>query len=555
MVGWLHSKISLLSCVLLCIVGLLCGCAAPTDDGSADSSVSAPQGQQEAAEPLTLAYTANDSLDPYIACTKTNQELTGLLFDGLVVLTADYQPRYRLASDITVAGTTVTITLAKATFSDGSPVTAQDVIASLEAAREAENLSYAADFENIKETTVTPQGAVVITLQHQDPYFTNFLDFPIFKKDTRGVENSDNKVLPPVGSGRYVFHEEAGRYWLTANPRWIGGEVAMATINLTNMPDDDAIHHATRVGTVDWCYSDLSDNQFPNMNGVSKVVDLPNLVYLGANMRSGVMSIRDIRLGVSAAIHRQNIAKTAYFDMATAAKGPLPQTIEVASGLQSLSDLSDPDAARALFGQGGFAQTDAAGFCSNGELTLSVQLVYNSDNSARQSVANLVQTSLQTAGCQVELKGLPFDAYCAAIRYGNYDLYIGEMAIPDNFDLYTLLTAGGLTDLYGVDEFSPDESEEDEDEDEDEEQDPLGDSTAPPTDSEPETLSAATAVARYHMGRGSLTEVLSCVGEQLPIIPICFRKGMLVYTARLQGTPAPLWGEPFYGLEGCSLTK
>ena len=538
--------------LVLGVVLAFCGCCA-TESGSEVSSAPIVSGSGNLPQgSITLAYTANDSLDPYTAMTKTNQELCGLLFDGLVVLDDSFTPHYRLAGDIQNDGTVVTVTLANALFSDGSKVTAADVVASLEAARAAEHLSYAADFENVKEVAVTENGLVQLTLHHQDPYFVNFLDFPIFKEGSREVENNDNKPLPPIGSGRFVYHEEGDRYWLTANPKWIGGRVAIPHAELTNMPDQEAISHAASVGRVDWCYADLSNNQFPNMNGVSRTVNLPNLVYLGANMRSGVMSIQEVRLGVSTALDRQNIAQTAYFDMATPAKGPLPDGVEAASGLQSLSPLADTAAATEWFGKAGFATRTPDGFCSNGELTLSVQVIYNSDNTARQSIANLLQTSLQNAGCRVELKGLSFEDYCNAIKWGNYDIYIGEMAIPDNFDLYRLLTAGGLIPLYGQ------EAEEEEDEEEEEEQnedsDPSQDvPSGQDPSAEPEVLSAATAVSRYHNGKGSLTEVLSQVGEQLPIIPLCFRRGMLVYTAKLKGDPAPLWGDPFYGIEHCTV--
>ena len=57
----------------------------------------------------------------------------------------------RLAKAIENKGTTVTVTLKDAKFSDGSPVTAKDVIGSYRAALEGEYLSYKDDFKNVKE--------------------------------------------------------------------------------------------------------------------------------------------------------------------------------------------------------------------------------------------------------------------------------------------------------------------------------------------------------------------------------------------------------------------
>ena len=547
-----QSKVLLLTIVLVLIIGLLCGCRphTATPDGTVASNPSAVASQDTAApaNELTFAYTANDSLNPYLAQTKTNQELTGLLFDGLVVFGNDFEPEYRLAKTIEMKGTSVTITLKDARFSDGSKVTARDVLTSLEAAKEAEMLSYKQDFSVVQDMHLTDGGALVLTLSHEDPYFVNFLDFPIYKAGSDDHQNDDNKDLPPIGSGRYVFHEQAGSYWLTANPDWVGGKVNIAKITLLNLPDDDAIDHACQVGTVDWCYSDLADNTFPNMNGISKTIGLANLVYLGANMDSGFMSHRDLRMGVSAAIDRADIVTTAYFEMATSAAGPYPAGFEAAGGLQSILPQADVTAAEEYFVKAGFKKVNKDGYRTNGTNRLEIRLVYNKENSARVSVARLIANRLKTVGCKVNLTGLKFKEYQSAIQYGQYDLYLGEMLIPDNFDLYPLLTAGGL--------LKPDVSEKEEEKEEtssDTSSQSGADTPLPSPEGEQELLTAARAAYRYHNGQGSLTEMLSCFNQQLPIIPLCHRKGMLIYANFVAGNPEPLPGDPFNGLENCTV--
>ncbi len=537
-----HSGISILPVVLLLLAGLLCGCSpaggaqSATDLLSSDSATSAPVGGS-----LTLAYTANDSLNPYEAKTKTNQELARLLYDGLVVLNADYTVSYRLAKSITVQGTKVTIVPAAARFSDGSPVTVQDILFSLETSMESQTLSYANDFANIKEKVLTDSGKLELTLAHEDPYFVNFLDFPILKKGSLEQQNDDNKDLPPIGSGRYVYHEQSGSYWLTANPDWIGGKVNITQLNLLNLPDEDAIAHATQVGTVDWYYSDLSDNVFPNMNGVSQMVPLNNLVYLGANMTLGLMSIRELRMGVSAAINRTSLVENAYFGVADSATGPYRSSLEEATGLQSISPEADNASAVAFLEKAGFTQTDAQGYRTNGNVSLSIRIIYNKENTARESVATQIATQLGLVGYKVTVKALSFAEYLSAIQYGHYDLYIGEMAIPDNLDLYPVLTAGGRL-TFDVSE-SPSASEEL----------PEGADMGSVDHSVLDTFVAVKAAYRYHTGKGSLSEMLSCINQELPIIPLCHRTGMLIYSNAVSGNPTPHPGDPFFGIEHCTV--
>ncbi len=546
-----QSKIPYVLTALLCIAGVLCGCGAkpiapetPSVSSAPASSVSQPA--TSVASEFTLAYTANDSLNPYLAQTKTNQELSGLLFDGLVVFNQNFEPEYRLAKSIEIKGTHVTVSLKNARFSDGSKVTAKDVLVSMEAAMQAENLSYQQDFAPVTDLSVSDDGKLLLTLTHEDPYFMNFLDFPVYKAGSDDQQNDDNKDLPPIGSGRYVFHERAGEYWLTANEDWLGGSVGIPTIQLLNLPDDDAIDHACQVGTVDWCYSDLGNNVFPNMNGISKTVQLANLVYLGANMQVGLMTNRDIRMGISAAIDRTDLVKTAYFEMATPAAGPYPAGFEAASGLQSILPNADPETAQQYFVDAGYDQVKKNGYRTNGNNTLEIRLIYNKENRARVSVARLIATRLKAVGCKVNLAGMKFAEYQAAIEYGQYDLYVGEIQIPDNYDLYPLVTAGGL--------IKPDLSEPENDQaTEDDPEKEEADAILGASQSTEELISAALAAYRYHNGKGSLTEMLSCVNQQLPIIPLCHRKGMLIYANTVNGEPTPLAGDPFHGFERCTV--
>ncbi len=541
-------KICLKWLLLLLVVALLAGCSqTPSQTPSAEEGTSS--GEQTSSRPITLAYTATDSLNPYLAKTKTNQELAGLLYDGLMVLDSSMTANLRLANSIENKGTTVTVTLKEAYFSDGTLVTPEDVIGSYEAALEGEYLSYKDDFQNVKEVSKTQSGAIEFHLSYEDPYFVNFLDFPVYKQGSEDQQNKDNKDLPPIGCGRYVFHEESGSYWLSANPKWWGGQIATERINLLNLPDDDAIHHGVQVGTVQWYYSDLQTGTLPGgLTTVSKQVPLQNLVYVGCNMNSGAVSRREVRLAISYAISRQTVAETAYFGAAVPAKGMYPSGLEVVSGLQTLEAQSNKQTALSWLEKAGYTKTDKDGYRKKGDQTFSVRIIYNEENDARASMASLLATQLKDIGCKVKLEPLSFAGYQNSIKHGYYDLYIGEMRIPDNLDLYPFITAGGL--------LSPDVSE----------QPVSGDSSDPliggegadagilgTQDVSDDPATAARAAYRYHTGKGSLTEMVSCLNEQLPVIPVCHRTGMLLYANSISGNPAPLADDPFNGIESCTI--
>ena len=116
----------------------LAGCAEPSPLPSpSETPGPTPTPAPEAAR-FSLGYDPAASLHPLAGSSQVNQELTGLVYQGLYELDNTFTPQPVLARSASVGedGLTWTITLAAGTvFSDGTPLTAQHVAASLEAAR------------------------------------------------------------------------------------------------------------------------------------------------------------------------------------------------------------------------------------------------------------------------------------------------------------------------------------------------------------------------------------------------------------------------------------
>lgn len=559
---------------LICLlVALFClvSCSKVDNGGTVDESVPAesfaPSGE------INMAFVQNDTLSPYEAKTKLNLELGRLMYDGLVKLGNGFEPSYVLASDISLDGTVCVVTINPAAkFTDGNAVTADDVVYSVSAAKAASQSKYSSKLENVSSCTARDALTVVFNLSHTDEYFVRLLDFPIFEKETEKQVNSDNKSVPPIGSGRYVFGQQNDKFYLEANQNWIGGHVNIAKINLVNLPDDDAVNHGTAVGSVDIYYSDLSSNDIPTMKGTSLSVTLSNLVYLGVNTSSGILSDGDLRRAVSAAIDREDIKNSVYFGYAEPAKGLFHSDISELSGLQTIDTKRDTDKAQGYLKSAGYEKNQITGLATNGkEKTIKLSLVYYSENSARRLLATKISEHLKSVGIETELKGLSWDEYISAIRYHSYDLYIAEIKIPDNLDAYSLATAGGIIELKNgtaVSETSSADSAQGSD------QGGSGDSSGSATDGSGQStgsgdgtsadadtagndrsgeyVSLEKALYKLHSGNGSVAEVLSCLNEQMSIIPICHRKGLVIYSDKISEGLSPTAGDPFAGLENCT---
>ena len=123
-------------------------------------------------------------------------------------------------------------------FSDGSPVTTQDIIYSFNEAKES--FAYSSRLANFESIVAANDVNLVVTLKESDPYAANCLTFPIVKKGS----NIDR----PLGSGRYVLSEESGKYYLTVNPQKTGFSPSITKFELNEIKNAAVINDSLQIG-------------------------------------------------------------------------------------------------------------------------------------------------------------------------------------------------------------------------------------------------------------------------------------------------------------------
>ncbi len=480
--------------VCAAFVLLLCSCT------GSESSTIQNNNFPENKITLSLPFSATDSLNPYVAVTKVNQELSMLLYDPLIKLNESFEPVYYLADDIAVDGKTVTVSVKNVTFTDGEKLTAEDIEYSLEQAQKGVN-RYSSQLENIRYSTVVDSKTLTLTLNQADPYIINALDFPIFKNGTAETRDSNDRIIPPIGCGRYTFEKVSG-YKLIANKGYYGGTPAVTTISLIDTPDNESLDHIIEVNAVDAAYSDLSNNIIPKMSGSQKSLPLGNMVYIGLNLSNGTLSEAGIRLAISSVMSRNDIAKSAYFGYATAATGVFPPNWKESEELQHINSEQNITEAVAYLEQLGYNSKDNDGYYTDqtgNRLTLS--LIYNAGNSSRKYAAELIVGYLKKIGVEVIVEEIAsFDEYRNRIDSGSYEMYIGEVLLGKTMDLRDVFlsdTLGGTTETY-TDEM----------------------------------------VSAFYEGTADMSTVISAFVSEMPIIPLCYRSGVFVYSKKIDDNPS-----------------
>lgn len=239
--------VAALSATLLALAG--CATATPSDDTTADAA--------SAVYRIGISDPGAE-VDPLTVADGDAQLITGLVTEQLVSFTADGEALPRLATDWEASddGLTWTFTLREgATFNDGDPVTADDVVATFDALIGDDSISPAKSaFTGILDSVAaTDEGTVTFTLARP------FSDFPrLLAGNNTGILPADYEpgtwLENPVGAGQFLLEDyEVGRsVTYVKNPDyWNADEIALDGIELKVYKDPQAIVLAFQAGEID----------------------------------------------------------------------------------------------------------------------------------------------------------------------------------------------------------------------------------------------------------------------------------------------------------------
>ena len=455
---------------------------------------------EESAEqrPFALAYSHDDTLNPFAAATEVNCQLTGLLYEGLTAPDEQFVPQKVLAASLEqTAPTHLTVTLRKgAVFSDGSKVTADDVVTSFQQAKRSDR--YRALLANVTAARTDGDG-VIFTLKAADPNAAACLSFPIVKGDTLTTDPADG----PLGSGLYKIKAADGEVRLVRNKKH-GDTPPYATILLRHLPNTASRRHGLAGGEITYYFDDLSEGDASQASGASRTVDMNALVFMGVNGTSGKLKDAAVRRALSALLDRTVITRTAYAGRGVASASPLHPHWKTVADLVA-------DSPRDV--GGAVSLLDGAGVTAADGSRLELELIYSTQRADRALVADRIRTQLDEGGITVTLTPLSEAEYRSRLKKGTYDLYIGEIRLTADHSLRPLL--GGGSASYGISSSG----------------------------------AAAKAYRQYLSGDKTVEEFMTAFAEDMPYIPLCWRSGLAAYDRQLTAL-TPTGYDPYAGFAG-----
>lgn len=371
------------------------------------------------------------NLDPTSGAAAAIREVTySNIFEGLTRFGPDGSVNPGLAHgwDISEDGLVYTFHLREGVqFHDGTPLTADDVVFTLDRARAEDSTNAqkqlfaaidtvsAVDAHTVEVTLSQPQGAFLFNMAWGDAVILS-------------SESVETNATNPVGTGAFSFVRwvQGDRVELERNPDYWGEAPALERATFRFISDPSAAFAAMMAGDVD---------TFPNFPAPETLVQFeadPRFsvivgstegeTILSMNHQNEALSDVRVRQAISHAINRQDIIDGAMFGYGT------PIGTHFAPHNPDYLDLTensahDPEAARALLAEAGYED-------------LTLRLMLPPPTYARRG-GEIVASQLRDVGIRTEITNLEWAQWLEQVFRGkDFDLTIISHTEPMDIEIY-----------------------------------------------------------------------------------------------------------------------
>ena len=477
-------RISALTIALSLLLSLTaCGGQGDSSQGSASDAAPAASDQSSggasAAQSFSLGYYKGEGLHPYTCSNTTNQNLMGLIYEPLFAIDQTFATEPCLAKSCTIqvtsasgseeekdtegdasetgtegdetdqkdaskeekkkeqprskiAGkTTCTIQLRDdVTFSDGTSLSAEDVVYSLEQAKGKGSI-YRERLSDVTSITASGSTTVVIEINAADAAFDSLLDIPIISRS--GGSN-------PIGTGPYVLNTKKGKaVSMTRNTNWWQeGTLPADTITLYAADDSDMMIFGFGSGSISMVNTDLTGTNALSYTGDYNVVDYPTTsrLYVGCNTHSGPCQNQSFRQALYYVFDRDTLATKMLSGHAEPTVLPVsPKSKLYDEKLAETYTWSEETAKKKLADGHYYNQT--------------LKLIVNKESAFKTAFAEEMKKELEAIGIKVQVEALAWDEFADALDERSFDLYLGEVKLKSNFDLTAVIGSNGNLNYGG----------------------------------------------------------------------------------------------------------
>ncbi|MER7457888.1 ABC transporter substrate-binding protein [Micromonospora sp. NPDC126480] len=394
---------------------------------------------------LTAAISGEpDQLDPHRTSAYHSFQVLENVYDTLVEPDANLEMKPSLATKWTTSDDQLTWTFnlrEGVSFSDGSPLTAEDVVYSYNRIiQEKLNASYR--FATVKSVTAPDPTTVVVTLTAPTPNLLanlgGFKGVAIVEKSN--VESGEVKTKP-VGSGPFTVasYTSGDNIKLVRNDSYWGTKAKLDGVTFTFVKDPTVALQNLRGGEAQWT-DNLPPQQVPALRESDDLtvrsVPSSDYWYLALNQARKPYDQVNVRRAVAFALDREAITKAAKFGLATVNQTAIPK--DSAFYYDYAPYRRDPAQAKQLLAQAGVTG-------------LTMDLMVTSEYPETVTAAQVIAAQLKDVGITVKIRTLDFAQWLDEQGKGTFDAFLlgwlGNID-PDEF-YYAQHHSSGTFNFHG----------------------------------------------------------------------------------------------------------
>ncbi len=410
------------------------------------STAAASSGPSDAT--LTIGTTTDVvNYNPLIGNSRTDDWVTDLMYPRLMTVSNTGSKESQLATKWGYTSPTEGYYDIRSdmTWSDGQPLTAEDVAWTLNAVKNDKPsgtfYGQMADFASAKATSKTH---VEITLSAPDSSILEEIGFwgvivpeHVFSKaGSVATFANDGKSGGWVGAGPYTLSKvQVGQSYTLDRvknyPLVTGGVPNAAKIVYRVFPDINTEILALQSGEIDAIGDALPPTQVAKLKSTSgiQVEEAAGLGYshLVYNMDNADLAKLQVRQALSHAVDYDAIRSVVLQGQATNDQSSPIMPVLKKYFDSSIKEYSyDPKEAESLLEQAGYTKG------ADGKFPLNFKLIYSLQDAVTSQWVTIVRDDAAKAGITITLAGTDRNTYLAATNAGKYDIYAGNFAIMDD---------------------------------------------------------------------------------------------------------------------------
>jgi peptide/nickel transport system substrate-binding protein len=356
---------------------------------------------------------------------------------------------------------------ADAVWSDGTPITADDVVFTYDLVRDtAVGSPYAYVWSNLDSVVARGPRTVTFYFARRNPDMLfatgiNLVPRHVYADADRAHLRSHPRLADPAGgrlvvSGPYTVADWAkgDRLTLVANPRAFAARPAIERVVFRVVPEEATRLIELRNGTVDvtWPipYGRAAEIEADPRLRIERVrARFYDFIAWNAT-RVPAFADPEVRRALSLGIDRAALLRALDMERyAEPADGPFPPLFRDVRDPNLRPDPYDPARARAILEARGFRDQDGDGILEREGRPFRFTLTTNAGNARREAVLQMVQAQLRRVGVDVRLRTLESNTFWNAFYGRTYEAALAGWQVAVTPDLSPFFYPGGALNVTG----------------------------------------------------------------------------------------------------------